>query len=139
MEGENLIALSLGIGAGAGVVTDALHYDASLALYGELQKRGAPLGVVKPRGTRIEVLAAQQAVSLAQRSLETTQKGLSAAEEGYRVRKELLNAERATAVELVDAETELTRSRIAALNARVDLRVARAQLDHALGNDAGNK
>jgi outer membrane protein TolC len=52
------------------------------------------------------------------------------------VRKELLNAERATAVELVDAETELTRARIAALNARVDLRVARAQLDHAVGNDA---
>lgn len=88
------------------------------------------------RGTRIEVLAAQQAVALAQHALATSQKGLVAAEEGYRVRKELLNAERATAVELVDAETELTRSRIAALNARVDLRVARAQLDHAIGNDA---
>jgi len=87
------------------------------------------------RGMRIEVLAAQQAVALATRSLATSQKGLTAAVEGYRVRKELLNAERATAVELVDAETELTRSRIAALNARVDLRVARAQLDHALGND----
>ncbi len=88
------------------------------------------------RGTRIEVLAAQQAVTIAQRALATSQKGLDAAEESYRVRKELLNAERATAVELVDAETELTRSRIAALNARVDLRVARAQLEHALGNDA---
>jgi outer membrane protein TolC len=88
------------------------------------------------RGTRIEVLAAQQAVELAQHALQTSQKGLAAAEESYRVRKELLNAERATALELVDAETELTRSRIAALNARVDLRVARAQLDHALGNDA---
>jgi outer membrane protein len=88
------------------------------------------------RGARIEVLAAQQAVALAQHALATSAKGLAAAEEGYRVRKELLNAERATAVELVDAETELTRSRITALNARVDLRVARAQLDHALGNDA---
>lgn len=88
------------------------------------------------RGTRIEVLAAQQAIAIAQRALATSQKGLAAAEEGYRVRKELLNAERATAVELVDAETELTRSRITALDARVDLRVARAQLDHALGNDA---
>ncbi len=87
-------------------------------------------------GTRLEVLAAQQAVALAQRSLATSQKGLAAAEESYRVRKELLNADRATAVELVDAETALTRARIAALNARVDLRVARAQLDHALGNDA---
>jgi outer membrane protein TolC len=87
------------------------------------------------RGTRIEVLAAQQAVAVAQHALATSQKGLTAAEEGYRVRKELLNADRATAVELVDAETELTRSRIRALDARVDLRVARTQLAHALGND----
>ena len=86
-------------------------------------------------GTRLEVLSAQQQVAIAQHSLATTQKGLAAAQEGYRVRKELLNAERATAVELVDAETELTRSRIAALNARIDLRLARTQLDHALGND----
>jgi outer membrane protein TolC len=56
------------------------------------------------RGTRVEVLAAQQAVQLAQLSLATTQKGLAAAEEGYRVRRELLNADRATAVELVDAD-----------------------------------
>jgi outer membrane protein len=87
------------------------------------------------RGTRIEVLSAQQAVVIAAHALLTSQKGLAAAEESYRVRKELLNADRATALELVDAETELTRSRIAALNARVDLRVARSQLDHALGND----
>jgi outer membrane protein TolC len=87
------------------------------------------------RGTRIEVLAAEQAVQLAVHALQTSQKGLVAAEEGYRVRKELLNAERATAVELVDAETDLTRARIAALNARVDLRVALAQLAHAVGDD----
>ena len=88
------------------------------------------------RGTRLQILQAQQAVQLAQHALQTSQKGLTASEEGYRVRKELLNAERATAVELVDAETDLTRARITALNARVDLRVALAQLAHALGNDA---
>ena len=87
------------------------------------------------RGTRIEILAAQQAVAIAQAALATSAKGLAAAEEGYRVRRELLNAQRATAVELVDAETDLTRARIAALNARVDLRVAIVQLTHALGND----
>lgn len=87
-------------------------------------------------GTRLEVLSAQQAVALAEHALATTQKGLAASEESYRVRRELLNAERATAVELVDAETELTRARIAALNARVDLRLAQAQLNHAIGNDA---
>lgn len=88
------------------------------------------------RGTRVQVLAAQQAVQIAQAALTTSQKGLDAAEEGYRVRRELLNAERATAVELVDAETDLTRARIASLNAKVDLRVAMTQLAHALGNDA---
>src|SRR6202012_4126696 len=31
MEGENLINAGLGIGPGSGVVTDGLHYDASLA------------------------------------------------------------------------------------------------------------
>ncbi len=88
------------------------------------------------RGTRIELLTAQQAVALAVHSLSTTQKGLEAADESYRVRRELLAADRATAVELVDAQTDLTRARIAALNARVDLRVALTQLNHALGDDA---
>jgi outer membrane protein TolC len=87
------------------------------------------------RGTRIQILAAQQAVENARTALATSQKGLAASEEGYRVRRELLNAERATAVELVDAETDLTRARITALNARVDLRVALVQLAHAVGSD----
>jgi selenocysteine lyase/cysteine desulfurase len=34
LEGENLIAAALGIGPGAGVVTDPFHYDASLVMYG---------------------------------------------------------------------------------------------------------
>jgi outer membrane protein len=87
------------------------------------------------RGTRLAVLSAQQAVTLAQRSLATSQKGLAAAEESYRVRQALLAAQRATAVELVDAETELTRARIASLNAKIDLRLALTQLSHAVGND----
>ncbi|CAN5844407.1 hypothetical protein BH11MYX2_BH11MYX2_22300 [soil metagenome] len=90
------------------------------------------------RGTRIQILAAQQAVANAKSALETSAAGLAASEEGYRVRRELLNAERATAVELVDAETDLTRARIAALNARVDLRVALAELSHAVGNDTAS-
>src|SRR6185437_12118197 len=40
MTGENLIVKSLGIGREAGVVTDALHYDASLVLYVELRRKG---------------------------------------------------------------------------------------------------
>jgi selenocysteine lyase/cysteine desulfurase len=55
MEGENLIAASLGLGQTAGVVTDALHYDASLVLYGELAKCGVPLKVVAPRGGGVDL------------------------------------------------------------------------------------
>jgi len=87
------------------------------------------------RATRLEVLGAQQAVQVAILALQTSQKALISAEEGYRVRRELLNAERATAVELVDAQTVLTQARVAALNARIDLRVALTQLAHALGDD----
>jgi selenocysteine lyase/cysteine desulfurase len=55
MEGENLVVSSLGVGDGAAVLTDALHYDASLALYGEISKRGVKVGVVKPRVGRIDL------------------------------------------------------------------------------------
>jgi selenocysteine lyase/cysteine desulfurase len=55
LEAENLVNAGLGIGPGAGVVTDGGHYDGSLALYGELHRRGAPLGVVRPREGRIEL------------------------------------------------------------------------------------
>jgi selenocysteine lyase/cysteine desulfurase len=55
LEGENLVNASLGIGPGAGVVTDGGHYDGSLALYGELHRRGAPLGVVRPREGRVDL------------------------------------------------------------------------------------
>jgi selenocysteine lyase/cysteine desulfurase len=54
LEGENLVAASLGLGPTAGVVTDPFHYDASLIMYGELHKRGMPLTVNPPRGDRID-------------------------------------------------------------------------------------
>ncbi|HLX00250.1 MAG TPA: aminotransferase class V-fold PLP-dependent enzyme [Candidatus Acidoferrales bacterium] len=62
MEGENLIAASLGLNQAAGVVTDALHYDASLVLYGELAKRGIPLKVVAPRGGGIDLADVEAAI-----------------------------------------------------------------------------
>ncbi|HXE31173.1 MAG TPA: aminotransferase class V-fold PLP-dependent enzyme [Terriglobales bacterium] len=56
MEGENLIGQALGLGPDAGVLTDAFHYDASLAMYGELQRlRGVPVSVVKPRANRMDL------------------------------------------------------------------------------------
>lgn len=87
-------------------------------------------------GIRLEVVQAVTALRTAQSSLETTAQGLAAAEESYRVRKQLLAFERATAVEVVDSESEVTRARIAALSARVDLRLALVQLARALGEDS---
>jgi selenocysteine lyase/cysteine desulfurase len=55
MEGENHVCAALGIGKGRGVVTDGLHYDASLAMYGELERRGAPVVVVAPENNRINL------------------------------------------------------------------------------------
>jgi len=60
---ENLLNAALGIGAGAGVVTDALHYDGSLALYGELKRRGAPVTVVRPRGGGIDLADIRAAIT----------------------------------------------------------------------------
>jgi selenocysteine lyase/cysteine desulfurase len=62
LEGENLIGASLGLGQTAGVVTDALHYDASLVLYGELAKKGMPLTVIAPRGGGIELAAVEAGI-----------------------------------------------------------------------------
>lgn len=54
--GENLVVQGLAIASNRGnVVTDALHFDGSLVLYGELQRRGLDLRVVPHRDWRIEL------------------------------------------------------------------------------------
>jgi selenocysteine lyase/cysteine desulfurase len=53
--GENMLCAALGLGPAAGVVTDAFHYDASLAMYGEFQKQGVPVAVAAPRDNRIDL------------------------------------------------------------------------------------
>jgi selenocysteine lyase/cysteine desulfurase len=63
LEGENLVAASLGLGPGAGVVTDPFHYDASLFMYGELSKRGMPLTVLTPRDNKIDYADLEKAIT----------------------------------------------------------------------------
>ncbi len=53
--GENQVVEAFGVGPDAGVLTDALHYDASLALYDEMGRHGTPVAVVKPRGGHIDL------------------------------------------------------------------------------------
>ncbi|MBN2192811.1 MAG: TolC family protein [Polyangiaceae bacterium] len=84
---------------------------------------------------RTEVMAAHQGIKEAALNIETAQRGLTSAEEGYRVRQLLLQHGRATSVEVTDAETVLLRARLALVNARVDLVAAQLRLDHAVGRD----
>jgi selenocysteine lyase/cysteine desulfurase len=72
--GENLVVNGLGIPtalarrsaqgakAAGNVVTDALHFEGSLILYGELQKRGLDVRLVKPRDWRIDVADIEKAI-----------------------------------------------------------------------------
>jgi outer membrane protein TolC len=87
-------------------------------------------------GIRLEVTQAAQALIEAQTASGTNQRGLTAAEESYRVRRALFQNGRATSVELTDAETELVRARLEVIGAAIDLRIARAHLLHALARDA---
>ncbi len=60
---ENLVVSGLGLPAGDGsVVTDALHFDGSLVLYGELAKRGVDLTIVRLRDWRIDLADFERAV-----------------------------------------------------------------------------
>jgi selenocysteine lyase/cysteine desulfurase len=61
--GENLVVNGLGLASNAGnVVTDALHFEGSLILYGELQKRGLDVRLVKPRDWRIDPADMEKAI-----------------------------------------------------------------------------
>jgi len=86
-------------------------------------------------GLTMEVSQAWQALRESEVALVTTKRQIASAEEAYRVAHELFNAGRATSTTLTDAETELTRARLEALNAAVDARIARVRMDHALGRD----
>jgi outer membrane protein TolC len=82
---------------------------------------------------RVEVRSAAHALDDSSVALDTTARGLAAAEESYRVRRISYQNGASSSVELLDAETDLTRVRLERLNAEVDARVARARFDYAIG------
>ncbi len=83
----------------------------------------------------VAVLNAYQDLNVAAVAIDTTTRSLASAEESYRVRRALFQNGRATTVEVTDSETTLTRARSEAMNARIDLRIARARLINAIGRD----
>ncbi len=86
-------------------------------------------------GIELEVTQAYQAVRESEVALASTARQLESAEEGYRVARELFTAGRGTATTLIDAETALAQTRFERLQAKVDARLARIRLDHAVGRD----
>jgi outer membrane protein TolC len=86
-------------------------------------------------GIQVEVMQAYQAVLEADFAIGSTKRELDSAQEAYRVARQLFVNQRGTSTTLTDAETELTRARLDALNASADARIARVRLDHAVGRD----
>jgi outer membrane protein len=83
----------------------------------------------------VEVAQFFEAVHAADARVVATDKQLQSATEAYRVTRSQFANARATTSNVLDAETDLARARLAWVNARIDARVARAQLDHAAGRD----
>lgn len=86
-------------------------------------------------GIRMQVTQAFNALRDAETAKKTTEKQIASAEESYRVRRELFRAGRATSSELTEAETALLKAGFDLLNARIDIRIARENLDQALGRN----
>lgn len=86
-------------------------------------------------GLRMEVAQAMSALEEAKSTVITAREVLRASEEGERVSRELFRVGRATALELSDSQTSLTRARLELFFSHVEVRIARERLMHALGRD----
>jgi outer membrane protein TolC len=83
----------------------------------------------------VEVVQCFESVRAADMKVVATDKQLESASEAYRITRSLFANTRATTSNVLDAETDLARARLAWVNARIDARVARARLEHAAGRD----
>jgi outer membrane protein TolC len=83
----------------------------------------------------VEVTQDFEQLKQAEFSLESTKRELASATEAYRVARELFNNGRGTSTTLTDAERDLFTARIDALNAAVNVRLARVRLEHGVGRD----
>jgi outer membrane protein len=104
----------------------------------DLEAKAAALDAQKQitrDGIELEVTQAYQSVVTSDTAITTTTQQLTSAEEGYRVARELFNAGRGTATTLIDAENALATARFEHLQAKVDARLTRIRLEHAIGRD----
>lgn len=77
--GENQVVAALGLtrpaasGPQPNIVTDAMHFEGSLYLYGELKKRGVDVRIVKPRGWVVDKADIERAVDKNTRLIAVSQ------------------------------------------------------------------
>jgi outer membrane protein TolC len=84
---------------------------------------------------RLEVVTALGALIEARQNVSTAEQGERAATAAYEARTHLQEQGLGTALELIQAETARIRARLNLVYAHIALRVARTQLDHAVGRD----
>jgi outer membrane protein TolC len=84
---------------------------------------------------RLEIATALGGLEQARLNVGTAQKGEEAAGAAWEARRLLHEHGRATALELMQAETATLQARLNLISAHVSLRSARVRLDHALGRD----
>jgi outer membrane protein TolC len=87
-------------------------------------------------GVRIEGVSALGALNQARQNVETAEQGERAAAAAYEARARLQEQGMGTTLELLEAETARIQARLNLIYAHIALRVARTQLDHAVGRDA---
>ncbi len=84
---------------------------------------------------RLEVVQAHADVTKAASSMVAAKRGLKAAEETFRVTKQLFAFGKATGTALADAETSVTSARLRKLSAHINQHAATIRLEHATGRD----
>lgn len=84
---------------------------------------------------RLEVVSASGALEQARQNVITAEQGERAAAAAYEARLRLQEQGMGTQLELLQAETARVQSRLNLINAHIALRIARTQLDHAVGRD----
>lgn len=82
---------------------------------------------------RVEVAQGHHGMLAARAAMESARLGLSAAQEGYRVTREQLQAGIVNTTDLLQAQSELIRAQVDVIDSAIGLRVAKAQLLRAIG------
>jgi outer membrane protein TolC len=105
------------------------------------EARGRAAAVAEQRAAlraaiQVEVVTAYAELQKAIASVDAAERAFVAGQASLRTREELFNVGRATGVDLVDAQTEVTRSQLRRVDAKLNVLVGRAKLDHATGEQA---